>query len=70
MPLPRRPGMCRDRTCGSEDCPTCHPEHFSEEGEYLGDRKCVNCGAGWCERKDHNEDWICDDCHRLIEDDD
>jgi hypothetical protein len=27
---------CPDRMCGADDCPHCHPEHFTRSGYYTG----------------------------------
>jgi hypothetical protein len=61
-----KPIRCHDRTCGAEDCPSCHPENF-HHGRYVRDDNdknapeaediCGLCGEPGADKIPHPIHW-------------
>lgn len=56
----------RGDLCGADDCRTCHPENFDDDGRYLW-ATCEECGEAFKKKDAGDIDEICGTCAQLQE---
>jgi hypothetical protein len=56
--MPKGYIQCRDRLCGADDCPACHPENF-RGGVFVDDDDAEETPT--VDPDEDKEEWGCDD---------